>query len=159
MGTATGSGRRGVRRALLVSAVVLAVSLVGTLLVAGALLATGRIEADDVLDVVLDDQCSAQVRAQAEQAADAMRAELPGRAGDVEVRGRCEDDPWPAVHARSTLERRALSTALSERWGCRLAGSPGLSSCTDLDGLLANLQLDDDGSVVVEAFTDETRLG
>lgn len=159
MGSETAVRRRGAGRLLLVTAGVLAVALVAALLVTGALLATGRIEADDVLDVVLDDQCSAQVRAQAEQAADVIRAELPGLAGDVEVRGRCEDGPWPAVQARSTLERRELSTALSTRWGCRSAGSPGLSSCTDLDGLQANLQLDDDGSVVVEAFTDETRLG
>lgn len=153
------SGRGGARRVLLVTALVLAVSIVGTLLVTGALLATGRIEADDVLDLVLDDQCSAQVRAEAEQAADAVRADLPGRTGDVEVQGRCEDGPWPLVRARSTLEQRALSAALSTRWDCRAAGSPGLSSCADLDGLQANLQVEDDGSVVVEAFTDETRLG
>jgi hypothetical protein len=118
-----------------------------------ALVKTGTVDA-------MLNECTDEATQTANELADAVRKDLPGRTSAVEVTGYCDQQAWPSVTTTTDSERADVARQLKARWGCTYAPivAPRLDNgvtpppwdCDDVAGHLATVEVYSDGTFIAD---------
>ncbi|MFB9315223.1 hypothetical protein [Nocardioides plantarum] len=118
-----------------------------------ALVKTGAVDA-------MLNECTDEATDAANELADAVRKDLPGRTSAVELTGYCDKQPWPSVTTTTSADRATVARRLRARWGCTYAPviDPRLDNgvvappwdCADVGGHEATVEVDYDGTFIAD---------